>query len=167
MTTELHKIAARILLLPALLVALGVMVKGYSDPGDGFSAGVIAALAIALQLMVFGPGELDRLPLIRYAPYAVFLGLIISLLTAFVPSVMGQTLFTHWPPAGDSATVFGTLEFITAVAFDVGVFLIVFGFGVGVLSSFARAEARIRTSEERAARSDKDNSGKREAGNTT
>lgn len=152
MTTELSRIAARMLLVPTLLVALGVMIKGYADTGDGFSAGVIASLGIALQLMVFGPQELERLPLIRYAPYGVFAGLIIALLTAFVPAMRGQALFTHWPPPGDPVLFFGTLEFITAVAFDIGVFFVVVGFGVGVLGAIARAEARMIKDDERAAR---------------
>lgn len=148
-TTELAKISARMLLLPTLLVALGVMIKGYADTGDGFSAGVIASLGIGLQLMIFGPSEMERLPLVRFAPYGVVLGLFISLLVAFVPAIRGDALFTHWPPAGEHAIHFGTLELITAVAFDVGVFFIVLGFGVGVLGSVARAEYRMRRAEER------------------
>lgn len=150
MTTELTKVATRILLLPVLIIAIGVMVKGYADTGDGFSAGVIAALIVGLQLMVFGPGEMDRLPLVRYAPFGTFVGVTLALLTAFVPAIRGQTLFTHWPPTDEEALHFGTLEFITAVAFDVGVFLIVFGFGVGMLGGIARAEARMLRAEERA-----------------
>lgn len=150
MTTVLSKVAARILLLPVFIIALGVMIKGYADTGDGFSAGVIASLGVALQLMVFGPQEIERLPVVRYAPAGTFAGVALALLTAFVPSIRGQALFTHWPPAGESALHFGTLEFITAVAFDVGVFLIVFGFGVGVIGAIARAEARMLKAERRA-----------------
>lgn len=167
MTTELHKISARLLLLPSLLIALGVLVKGYADPGDGFSAGVIAALGIAFQIMVFGPKEIERMPVIRYAPYAVFVGLVVSLLTAFVPLLTGEELFTHWPPPGESVSRFGTLELITAVAFDVGVFLLVFGFGVGVLSSFARAEAWKTRAEERAERTAGAQAASGESGETT
>jgi multisubunit Na+/H+ antiporter MnhB subunit len=151
MTTELTKIGARMLMLPIFIIALGVMIKGYADTGDGFSAGVIAALGVALQLMVFGPQEIERLPIIRHAPAGTFAGVALALLTTFVPALRGQALFTHWPPAGDEALHFGTLEFITAVAFDVGVFLIVFGFGVGVVGSIARAEDRMLKAEQRAA----------------
>jgi multisubunit Na+/H+ antiporter MnhB subunit len=150
MTTYLTKIAARMLIIPIFLVALGIMVKGYADIGDGFSAGVIASLGIALQVMVFGPAELTRLPLVQLAPKGTFLGVFIALLTAFVPAVRGEPLMRHWPPAGDKALHFGTLEFITAVAFDVGVFLVVFGFGVGVIASIARSQARMTEAEERA-----------------
>ena len=150
-TTVLTKMVARMILLPVYLIAIGIMVKGYADTGDGFSAGVVAALGVALQIMVFGPEEIDRLPLVRFAPAGTFAGLAIALLTAFVPAIRGQALFTHWPPAGEHAVHFGTLEFITAVAFDVGVFLIVFGFGVGIIGAIARAEARMVRAEQRAA----------------
>ena len=143
MTTVLTQVVARLLFLPGLLIAIGVMIKGYADTGDGFSAGVIAALVVGLQLMAFGANELERLPLVRFAPAGTFLGVFIALLTAFVPAIRGEPLFTHWPPSGDEVIHFGTLEIITAVAFDVGVFFVVFGFGVGVIGAIARAEARM------------------------
>ena len=152
MTTELTRLVARMLLLPSFMVALGVMIKGYADVGDGFSAGVTAALGVALQIMAFGTQELSRLAVVRLAPRGTFLGLFIALLTAFVPAIRGQALFTHWPPAGEEAVHFGTLEFITAVAFDVGVFLVVFGFSVGVIASIARAQARLVSAQQRAQR---------------
>lgn len=161
MTTELTKIGARMLLLPGLIIAIGVLVKGYVDTGDGFSAGVIAALIVGLQIMVFGPEEMDRLPLVRYAPFGTFVGVTLALLTAFVPAIRGEVLFTHWPPAGEEVLLFGTLEFITAVVFDVGVFLIVFGFGVGMLGAIARTEGRMLKAEQRAAVA---GDGRREAG---
>lgn len=150
MTTYLTKTAARILLIPIFLFALGVMVKGYADIGDGFSAGVIASLGVALQVMVFGPAELTRLPVVQLAPRGTFVGVFIALLTAFVPAARGEPLMRHWPYAGESVVHFGTLEFITAVAFDVGVFLVVFGFGVGVTAAIARSQARMTAAEQRA-----------------
>ena len=44
---------------PALMLAAALIVKGYTDVGDGFSAGVIVALAVGLRYVVLGP-ELDR-----------------------------------------------------------------------------------------------------------
>jgi len=59
---------------------------------------------------------------------------------------------THYPKAGEHATHFGTLEFITPVLFDVSVFLVVFGFGVGVLSAIGRAQQRALRTREREAK---------------
>jgi multisubunit Na+/H+ antiporter MnhB subunit len=149
MTTVLTQLVVRALLLPTFLIALAIMIKGYADTGDGFSAGVIASLGVLMQIVAFGVDELESLPLVKYAPAGTFLGLLVSLVIVFSPVLYGEPLFTHWPAAGDHAEHFGALEFITPVLFDVGVFLVVFGFCVGVISSIARAQQRILRQRER------------------
>jgi len=148
MTTEMTRTTCRILLLPILMVAAGVLIKGYADVGDGFSAGVIASLGIVLQGVAFGAEEFDRLPLVRYAPLATFVGLFLALTVAFAPVLGGDPIFLHRPGAGSPVTHFGAVEFITPVIFDVGVFLIVFGFCVGTLSAVARETVRRAREQE-------------------
>lgn len=143
---------ARILLLPGWAVAIGLMLKGYGDVGDGFSAGVIAALAILLQGLAFGADELDRIAVARFAGWMAYVGLAIALLVAFVPVLRGDPVFLHWPRSGDHVVHFGTIEFITPVLFDIGVFLVVYGFCVGSVHAIAREEARKRRAAERQAR---------------
>jgi multisubunit Na+/H+ antiporter MnhB subunit len=143
MTTILTRLVARALLLPTFLVALAIMIKGYADTGDGFSAGVIASLGVLMQCVAFGPDELETLPLVKYAPAGTFAGLFLTTLIVFVPVLVGDPILTHWPLAGDKAEHFGTLEFITPVLFDIGVFMVVFGFCVGVLGAIARAQQRV------------------------
>lgn len=148
--TVMTETVARFLLAPALVVALAVLVKGYADTGDGFNAGVIAALGILIQFVVFGYEEASRLPLVRHIPtFGIAAGLTLALLPAFVPLLFGEAIFTHWPPPGAEVVTFGTLEIITAVAFDVGVFLLVFGFGVGAISFVAQATAEGVTPDDR------------------
>ncbi|WP_240432431.1 MnhB domain-containing protein [Rubrobacter indicoceani] len=140
--TVMTEVVARLLFAPSLVVALAVLIKGYADTGDGFNAGVIASLGILIQFVSFGYERASRLPLVRHIPtFGVAFGLTLALLPAFVPLFFGQNLFTHWPPPGAEVITFGTLEIITAVAFDVGVFLLVFGFGVGAINFVARATA--------------------------
>ncbi len=150
MTTEMTRMTSRILLLPILMVAIGVLIKGYADVGDGFSAGVIASLGIVLQAVAFGAAEFDRLPLVRYAPLATFAGLFLALAVAFTPVLLGDPIFLHRPEAGEPATHFGALEFITPVLFDIGVFLIVIGFCVGTLGAVARETIRRERDEDAA-----------------
>lgn len=133
---------ARIILLPSWIIAIAIMLKGYADVGDGFSAGVIAALGVLLQGLAFGTEELEQITLSRIAPILSFVGLGLALLTAFVPILFGEDLFTHWPGINEHAVHFGVLEFITPVVFDIGVFLIVYGFCVGGLHAIAREEVR-------------------------
>ena len=40
-TSVLTRFVARLLLLPTIIAAFAVLVKGYVQPGDGFAAGVI------------------------------------------------------------------------------------------------------------------------------
>ncbi|MGC4191233.1 MAG: MnhB domain-containing protein [Thermomicrobiales bacterium] len=148
-TTVVMRSAVRILLIPTFLIAIATMLKGYADTGDGFSAGVIAALGIAIQGVAFGPDEFERLPLVRFAPAGTFVGLLIALSLAFFPVFWGYPVMTQFPLAGKHVIHFGTLELITAVLFDVSVFLVVFGFGVGVVSTIARAQRRLERTRER------------------
>lgn len=141
---------ARILLVPSWLIALALTFKGYVDVGDGFSGGVVASLAVLLQGLAFGADELDRLWASRLAPYATFVGLALAILTAFVPVLFGGSIFLHWPGIRADVGHFGVLEFITPVLFDVGVFLIVYGFCVGGVHAIAREEARNATIRRRA-----------------
>jgi multisubunit Na+/H+ antiporter MnhB subunit len=140
--TLLSRFVARVVFLPIIMIALGILVKGYSDIGDGFSAGVLVSLALILQAVAFGPEEFDRLPLARFASLGAFAGLFLALCTAFGPVLLGEPILRHWPPAGDKAMHFGTLEFITPVVFDLGVFLIVIGFCIGSLGAIGRELAR-------------------------
>jgi multisubunit Na+/H+ antiporter MnhB subunit len=138
-TTPLTRWAARLLLAPSFVVAAAVLVKGYADVGDGFSAGVIAALAILLQYVAFGYAVVEeRLP-VRLAPRAALAGLALALAVVFLPVLLGDPVGTHYPRAGTEPLHLGTLEVITAVAFDVGVFLLVLGAAVGVIHLAAHA----------------------------
>lgn len=134
MSTLLSRTIARLILLPTLVTAVAFVVKGYASAGDGFSAGVVAGTAVVLQFLAFGPRELsERFPAIRYAPWLTFGGLLLGLLTAFVPVLLGDPILTHYPRPGETVPHLGLLALHTAVVFDIAVFLIVFGFVVSVL----------------------------------
>jgi multisubunit Na+/H+ antiporter MnhB subunit len=133
------EVVAPRLLGPAVVVALALILKGYHDTGDGFSAGVIVALAIALRYVVLGVDEAERgLPVLRHAPLAAACGLLVALAVGFVPVAAGEPPFTHLPRPGERVVHFGTVELLTAVAFDVGVFLLVAGALTTVLHQLAR-----------------------------
>jgi multisubunit Na+/H+ antiporter MnhB subunit len=118
---------ARLVLAPTLLVAAAVLVKGYVDTGDGFAAGVIAALGISLQYVAFGVEETERRLPVRHVPLLAVAGLLLALAVAFVPVAFGEPPLRHWPPADAEVIHLGTLEILSAVAFDLGVFLLVLG----------------------------------------
>jgi multisubunit Na+/H+ antiporter MnhB subunit len=126
------------LLGPALMVALALIVKGYTDVGDGFSAAVIVALAVALRYIALGRERAERsLPILRHAPAIATGGLLIALAVGMFPVVLGDPPFTHLPPPGEPVVKIGTLELITAVAFDLGLFLLVTGVLVTLVHQLA------------------------------
>lgn len=139
MTSALTRMVARLLLLPTLVTAVAILVKGYTQPGDGFSAGVVASLGVLLQLMVFGREEAERIPGVRQAGALAFVGLLAALGLAVAPLLLGDAVLTHYPPPGAKVSHLGTLEFITAVLFDCAIFVLVFGFVVGTVVAISRA----------------------------
>ena len=139
MTTVLTRAVARLILAPTLVIAVAVLVKGYADVGDGFSAGVIAAVAILIQYLAFGRDQAERALPLKLIPPAAFAGLLAALALAFWPTVRGDPIFTHVPPPGSDVVKLGTLELITAVVFDVAVFLLVLGAVVGIIHAVALA----------------------------
>lgn len=142
MTSALTRTVARLLLAPAFVLALAILVKGYADVGDGFSAGVVAALGVLAQYLAFGSREAERLLPVRLAPAAVVAGLLLALVVAFAPLAWGDPPLTHLPRAGSDVVHLGTVELLTAVAFDVGVFLLVLGASVGIIRTLALVRHR-------------------------
>jgi multisubunit Na+/H+ antiporter MnhB subunit len=119
---------ARLLLAPSLVVAAAVVVKGYADVGDGFSAGVIVALGVSLQYLAQDPEAAEAaLPALRLAPAGIVSGLLLALAVGGLPLAWGDAVFTHRPLPGTHPVQLGTLELTTALAFDLGVLLLVAG----------------------------------------
>lgn len=137
--TILTESVARLLLAPSLMVAAAILVKGYADVGDGFSAAVIVALAVALQYLALGAARAEEeLPLLRHAPRVAIAGILIALASGFFPLLFGRAIFSHEPGPGESVIHIGRLELITPVAFDVGVFLLVAGALISLIHHLAQ-----------------------------
>ncbi len=137
MTTVLTRMVARLLLVPVLMVAAAILIKGYVDVGDGFAAGVIAALGVLLQYLAFGRAAVERVLPVRHAPKLAIGGLLVALAVAFIPVLGGQAPLQHAPAPGAEAIHLGTLELLTAVAFDAGVFALVLGMVVATIHLIA------------------------------
>lgn len=117
---------AQLTLAFAALVALSHVVFAESWPGDGFTAGVIAALGVTLQYVVFGPGRV--VTRFRGATRArlVTMGLATGFASGMPGLWLGRGFLAHVTaelPLGP----FGALHLSTALLFDVAIFLVVFG----------------------------------------
>lgn len=145
MNNGMARQAARLLLLPSWMIAFAILIKGYSDSGDGFSAGVIVALAVIMQYVAYGATIAETMRPVRYARQIAVSGLLLALTVAFVPVLRGQPIMTHYPGPNRSAVHLGSLELTTPFLFDIGVFLLVMGVCIGIFDLLARATRRERS----------------------
>ena len=144
--TPIVKVVAPRLLPIAVVVAVALIVKGYTDVGEGFGAGVIVALAVGLRYVVLGLERADRsMPFVRRADVVAASGLLIALGCGFVGVPFGEPPFTHHPLPGEPVLKVGTLELSTAVGFDVGIFLLVVGVVVLVIRELSRLVSETGT----------------------
>ena len=130
---------ANLVLAPTLVVAAAVLVKGYADTGDGFAGGAIAAAAILLQYVAHGAAAVRAAFPVRWAQPAAVAGGGRARAGGRKGPRRGGPLRSHGPAPGAPPVKLGTLELITAVAFDVGVFLLVFGAVVAIVDALAGA----------------------------
>ncbi len=137
MTSILTQTVARGMLVPTLVVAVAILVKGYADVGDGFAAGVVAGLGVLLQVLAFGREKVAQALPIRHAPMVAVVGLALGVLVFLVPMLLGDAPLQHAPAAGVKPGHVGSLELVTAVVFDVGVFLLVLGATVTIIDAIA------------------------------
>lgn len=122
------RVVARMLLGPAVVVAAGLIAKGYAEVGDGFGAGVAVSLAIALTYIALGgAGAEAALPMLRHAPKLAVGGLLLALASGFFPLLLGEPPLSHGPAPGEHVVKVGALELFTPLLLDIGVFLLVVG----------------------------------------
>jgi multicomponent Na+:H+ antiporter subunit B len=141
-TNVVLRSVARLLWGPSLLVAAGLIVKGYTEVGDGFAAGVVIALAVALFYVAYEAPAAERvLPFLRYAPHLTVAGLLVCLGTGFFPVPFGEPIFSHLPEPGEHVVTVGSVELFTPLLFDLGLCMLVVGVLTVLLHQLAGLEA--------------------------
>lgn len=124
------------LLFPlTVLFAVYLLLRGHNAPGGGFIAGLVAAAALLLVYLGFGQEKANRwLPLSTHGALALGLGLALS--TGLASLVFGYpfltSTFDHW-----HLPLIGEIELASAMVFDLGVFFVVLGAAVMMLTRLA------------------------------
>lgn len=115
----------RLLLPLALLVSAFIFLRGHNFPGGGFIAGLITAIALIMQYLANGVAWTHtRLP--AYTHPWIAAGLIVALLTGLASMLFGRPFLTS--AFGHFKLPFiGDFELASAMAFDLGVYLVVVG----------------------------------------
>ena len=115
------------------LIALGFhfFLRGHNAPGGGFIAGLIVAVAALLTRMASQRGLLLVRPRVLMP-----LGLLIALISGFVPMLFGHSFLKGWH-GHVRLPLFGDVELASAMAFDAGVFLVVIGVTITIIDLLA------------------------------
>ena len=135
------RVAARVVLPLALVVALYIFMRGHNMPGGGFIAGLIASVALVLQYMALGQPRTEFLLRAgggrRFVQW-IGIGLGIAGLTGVGAFVFGQPFLTsaHGHPF---VPLLGELPLATAALFDLGVFITVVGSTLLTMSTLGAA----------------------------
>jgi multicomponent K+:H+ antiporter subunit A len=129
-------VVTRVLMPIALVVGLYIFLRGHNQPGGGFVAGLVVAIALLMQYMASGFAWTQERKRIQYHTM-IGLGIVIAGLTGAGAWLAGRPFLTsaytyvHLPPIEE-------FELATAMLFDLGVFLTVLGAVMLMLFSLSR-----------------------------
>jgi multicomponent Na+:H+ antiporter subunit A len=140
------EVATRFIFPLIMVLSAYFFFTGHNTPGGGFAGGLTAGLALVLRYLAGGRYELgETLPLDAGKILGVGLGLsagtaVMSLLVG-APVLSSALIEFHVP-------LLGTVKFVTALFFDLGVYLIVVGLVLDVLRSLgARLDVEMADAE--------------------
>ena len=139
---EVPAVLVRLLLPVSAVFAFHLFMRGHNEPGGGFVAGLVVAIAFIAQYMVSGTRWVEeRMRLMP--PQWVGFGLLAALLTglgaiaAGYPFLTTHTAHVTWPLVGE-------IHLPTAALFDLGVFAVVVGATLLMLTALAHQSLRAR-----------------------
>jgi multicomponent Na+:H+ antiporter subunit A len=115
-----------------LLVSLYIALRGHNAPGGGFAGGLIAGAAFVFRLLVGGTE--GRTVVARLSPVVLIaIGLLLAIGTGFTSLVLGNE-FLESSIVHVQLPAIGDVKFVSAAVFDLGVYLLVIGVVIIVLS---------------------------------
>ncbi|MFT4103768.1 MAG: MnhB domain-containing protein, partial [Burkholderiaceae bacterium] len=136
----LPAIVLRLMMPLAGLVSVYLFLRGHNDPGGGFVAGLVFAVAIIMQYMVSGTDWVEAHMSLRPVRW-IAVGLLLAAGTGASAVVFGHPWLTsqdthlHLPLIGD-------LHLSTVMLFDLGVFALVVGAVILILIALAHQSRR-------------------------
>ncbi|MDB5850878.1 MAG: monovalent cation/H+ antiporter subunit [Rhodoferax sp.] len=133
-------VLVRLLLPLATMVAVYLFLRGHNAPGGGFVAGLVMSVALLLQYIVSGTQWVEAHLYLR-PRYWMGLGMLCALATGLgslafgYPFMTTHTAHLHLPLLGD-------IHIASALFFDIGVFTLVVGAAILILTALAHQSVR-------------------------
>lgn len=129
----LLEVVVRLIFHALIMLSFYLLLTGHNTPGGGFSAGLVAGLALVARYLTGGRHELGATVPVD-AGRILGTGLAIATGTALVPLFFGQAALSSVWIDLDLGPL-GTVPLVSSTLFDVGVYLVVFGLILDVLRS--------------------------------
>jgi multicomponent Na+:H+ antiporter subunit B len=123
----------RVVIHIILLFSIFVLFKGHNEPGGGFIAGLMTSVAIVLVYIVFSAETVKKTIPLPY-PAMIALGLFFAAGTGIGAIILGYPFLTH-TFGYFHIPLIGEIELATALSFDIGVYLVVVGATLLIISS--------------------------------
>ncbi|UUQ65199.1 monovalent cation/H+ antiporter subunit A [Pseudomonas fuscovaginae UPB0736] len=133
-------VLVRLLLPIALVVSMYLFMRGHNQPGGGFVAGLVMSVAFILQYMVAGTQWVEAQMSLRPLRW-MGTGLLFATLTGLgamafgYPFLTTHTVHLHLPLLGD-------IHVASALFFDIGVYAVVVGSTLLILTALAHQSVR-------------------------
>jgi multicomponent K+:H+ antiporter subunit A len=135
-------VLVRLMLPVSLVVAFHLLLRGHNLPGGGFVAGLTVTIAFLAQYLVGGTQWVESQLRIDPPAWAAA-GLVLAVLTGLGSVVLGYPLLTTHT-AHVSLPLFGELHLPSAAVFDLGVFSVVLGSSMLLLTALGHQSLRAR-----------------------
>jgi len=148
-------VLVRLLLPLSMLIAAYLFMRGHNHPGGGFIAGLVMSVALLLQYIVSGT-EWVEAHLNVNPRHWIAIGLLLALATGLGAVALGfPFLTTH--TAHLNLPLLGEIHIPSALLFDTGVFTLVVGATLLVLTALAHQSVRShRWADEEAERAEQE-----------
>ncbi|CCP18723.1 monovalent cation/H+ antiporter subunit A [Stenotrophomonas maltophilia] len=135
---------AQIMFPLTLTVSIFLFLRGHNAPGGGFIAGLVLAVPLLIQYVIQGTASVESRFGFDYIR-CIGMGLLIAILSGSASMLFGVPFLTsghldlHLP-------LIGEVPLASAIGFDIGVYLVVFGGAMLMLSMMATVKpSRTRT----------------------
>ena len=126
-----------------LLLSLFLTFRGHNAPGGGFAGGLVVGGGLAIRYLAGGNVALGRLAKFP-STHIMGLGLLTSVTTALVPLAVGNS-FLESSIYNLDLPVIGKVKVVSAAFFDLGVYILVIGVVLAVLTQLGdhRSSAEV------------------------
>ncbi len=122
----------------ALLFSLFLLFAGHNAPGGGFVGGLVAGAAFVLRYVEGGTPSVARAAPVS-AHVLIGLGLTVAVTTGAASWLAGEQ-FLESAKFEAELPLLGTVKTTSALFFDVGVYLVVVGLVIGLLTTLGRED---------------------------